>query len=121
MAAIQDFMALVFSSRDYAHKAHLGTESYAEHMALGAFYDDVIEEADALAELWMGRNGEKLEGIPTYDAKTKGKPADVLKQYCSNLESLRAELGKDDSVIQNQVDTLIGVYATAIYKLTFLK
>ena len=49
-ADIQQFIGLLFASRDYAHKAHLNTDSYAQHMALNAFYDEIIPLADDLAE-----------------------------------------------------------------------
>ena len=59
-ADIQQFIGLLFASRDYAHKAHLNTDSFAAHMALGDFYDGIIDLADSLAETWMGRNLTKV-------------------------------------------------------------
>ena len=64
-ADIQQFIGLLFASRDYAHKAHLNTDSFAEHMALNGFYDGIVDLSDGLAEAWMGRNLQKIGEIPT--------------------------------------------------------
>ena len=41
-ADIQQFLGLLFASRDYAHKAHLNSDSFADHMALNDFYDGIM-------------------------------------------------------------------------------
>ena len=64
-ADIQQFLGLLFASRDYAHKAHLNSDSFSQHMALNDFYDGIIELADDLAESWMGRNLQQVGDIPT--------------------------------------------------------
>jgi hypothetical protein len=38
----QEFVGALFSARDYAHSAHLNTDSFAQHMALNAFYDEIF-------------------------------------------------------------------------------
>lgn len=40
---IARLIAILFLSREVAHRAHLNTKSYAQHMALGSFYDDIID------------------------------------------------------------------------------
>ena len=51
------FVALLFLARDMAHRAHLkatGPGSFAAHMALGNFYEEIVERADAFAEAYQG-------------------------------------------------------------------
>ena len=40
---MEQLISLFFLARDIAHKEHLRTDSYARHMALGSFYDDIID------------------------------------------------------------------------------
>ena len=56
-------IALLFLSREYAHRAHLRTTSYAQHVALGEFYPSIVDIADSLTEAYQGRHGI-VEGIP---------------------------------------------------------
>lgn len=42
--------------RDQAHIFHWQTPSNAEHTTLGVFYEEYLEELDALAEIIFGKN-----------------------------------------------------------------
>lgn len=44
---IAQFIAILFLSRDIAHREHLRTKSYAQHGALGDFYDAIIGLTDS--------------------------------------------------------------------------
>ena len=112
----QQFIALLFLSRDMAHKAHLSTDSYAQHMALGGFYDSIIALADSFAEAWMGRNGKRLTDIPMLKNPT-GDIAKVLKVHLEIIEETRDFCG-DDSTLNNIVDEIIALYLSTLYKLT---
>jgi hypothetical protein len=118
-ADIQQFMGLLFASRDYAHKAHLATESYAEHKALNSFYDDIVDLADDLAEAWMGRNEQKVGEIPSINAP-KGEPLMVFKRLLEVVQDSR-DFVADDSVLSNIMDEIEALYSSTIYKLKFLK
>lgn len=118
-ADIQQFMGLLFASRDYAHKAHLATESYAEHKALNSFYDDIVDLADSLAEAWMGRNEKKIGEIPTINVP-KGEPLAVMKRLLEVVQDTRDFVGQD-TVLSNIVDEIEQLYSSTIYKLKFLK
>lgn len=54
MAAL--FVKLLWT-RDQAHIFHWQTKSFAQHEALGEFYEGFIEMADELAETIMGKRG----------------------------------------------------------------
>ena len=118
-ANAQEFIGLMFASRDFAHKAHLKTSSYAEHKALNKFYEDIVDLADNFAEAWMGRNGQKLGDIP--DIKPpKGEPLAVMKRLLEVVEDTRDFVG-DDSTLNNIIDEIVALYLSTIYKLQFLK
>ena len=50
MNEAENLVSLMFLSREQAHRAHLKTKSYAQHVALGDFYDAVIGFADTFAD-----------------------------------------------------------------------
>lgn len=115
-----EFVAVLFLSRDYAHSAHLNTDSFSQHMALGTFYDEIIELADTFAEAWMGRNGKKIGNIPTLQSP-KGEPLAVLKRHLEIVEDTRDFVPESDTALNNIIDEIVGLYLSTIYKLTFLK
>ena len=45
------------NSRTQAHVFHLTTNSYAQHKALGKYYDAISDLLDAYAEAYMGSYG----------------------------------------------------------------
>jgi hypothetical protein len=115
-------IAVLFLSRDVAHREHLRTTSYAQHVALGSFYDELVDLTDGLVEMYQGRNGI-VEGIPLLkDNEVSGEPADMLEQHLKFVETNRyTAVDKTDSAIQNHIDTIVGLYLTTLYKLRNLK
>ena len=118
-ADIQQFIGLLFASRDYAHKAHLNTDSFAEHMALNTFYDEIIDLADSLAESWMGRNEQRVGDIPVINPP-KGEPLAVIKRLLEVVKDTR-DFCADDTMLSNIVDEIEQLFTSTIYKLKFLK
>ena len=114
-------ISILFLSRDLAHREHLKTTSYAQHMALGSFYDEIIDLADSLAEMYQGRHGI-ISDIPLLDDEPKDTPADTLADHLQMVEDMRYEaVDKKDTAIQNQIDTVVGLYLSTLYKLRNLK
>lgn len=116
---IGEFLGVLFHSRDVAHKAHFNTDSYSQHMALGDFYDGIIDLADKFAEVWMGKNLEKIGKIPFI----QGTDTDIVKALKVHLEVVEEsrDFVGDDSCLQNIIDEIVALYRTTLYKLTFLK
>lgn len=117
---IQQFVALLFLSRDFAHKEHLNSKSYAEHVALGAFYDEIVDLADSLVEAWQGRNLDLIGDIPVLQSP-KGETLSVIRRHLEVLEDSRDCIPKEDSALNNIVDEIVALYLSTIYKLKFLK
>lgn len=120
MKDAQEFIALLFFSRDFAHKAHFNTSSYAIHMALGSFYEEIIPLADSFTEAWMGRNQKQIGEIPYFDLKVSDDPLATLKKHLDVIQKNRDFIG-DDTVLGNIIDEIEALYSSTLYKLKFLK
>ncbi len=115
-----DFIGLLFLARDVTHSVHLNTRSYAKHVALNAFYDGVIDLADALAESYQGRHG-LIGPITLQSAKKTGNVVEFLEDSLAEIEKARHEVcDDDDTAIQNQIDEIVSLYLSTLYKLKFL-
>jgi hypothetical protein len=116
---VAEMVAVMFMSRDYAHRAHLKTGSYSQHMALNEFYDmedgdDVIDLADRLAEAAQGTWG-KLD-IPYVEMMGNvDKPADGLKMHLEKIQELGDQCG--DRALGAIYDEIVLLYKQTIYKL----
>ena len=113
-----DLIATLFLSRDVAHRVHLATRSYAKHKALDSFYHDIIEAADTFAEVYQGCYG-LLGTIPIRGSKASANIVAFLENQVNDIKAGRAEIS-DDSEIQNQIDEILAVYHSTIYKLKYL-
>ena len=116
----KEFIGMLFLARHVAHSAHLNTDSYSQHMALGAFYNNIVDLADKFAEAYMGRYEEKIGKIP--DMKVPdGDILKVLKAILEVIEERRDFIDKNDTPLQNIADEIVGEFLSVIYKLKFLK
>lgn len=112
---MEDIIGLLFFARNVTHIEHLRTKSYAQHKALGNFYDEVIELADKLAEAYQGEKGLMGE-IPLY-AKMPNYLIDVfLEKQLMTIDELR-KTASTRSAIQNIIDEVVELYLTTLYKL----
>ena len=59
---IEELISKVFCTRNCAHLAHWKSDSYAEHTALGEFYDSVIDIIDNFVEVYQG-NYTKIKTV----------------------------------------------------------
>jgi hypothetical protein len=71
------FFSKLFESREMAHVYHLSVKgdmgSHAAHLALGAYYEGILEFIDELIETYQGQYElvESFDMINTIDTKTK--------------------------------------------------
>ena len=113
-------IAVMFLSRDVAHREHLKSTSYAQHMALGDFYEDVIEKADALAETYQGM-GTLIDDIPYMDHDGEGNIVAVLKKHLVLIQKFREKCSVKSAALENVFDDVETLYLSTLYKLKFLK
>ena len=115
-----DFIGVLFLGRDVAHSVHLNTRSYAKHVALQGFYEEIVELADKFAETYQGKYG-LIGGISLQPAKTTANIADFLQEQAEEIEANRYKVvDKDCTPLQNIIDEIMGLYYGTIYKLRFL-
>jgi hypothetical protein len=114
-------IALLFFARDVAHREHLKTTSYAQHVALNEFYEAIVGNADSIAEAYQGRNGI-IDDIPMLTMELSGGPAEKLEKILTAFEKIRyTAADKSDSTIQNLIDEAIAQFLSTLYKLKNLK
>ena len=115
-----DLIGHLFLARDVTHSVHLNTRSYAKHKALGGFYESVIGLADDLAEAYQGRHG-LIGPITLHSAKKTNNVIEFLEDSLTEVESLRYKVcDKEDTAIQNIIDSIVDLYLSTLYKLKFL-
>jgi hypothetical protein len=125
---IEQLIATLFLSREFAHRRHLlitGPGSYAAHKALGKFYDNIIDRADAIAEAYQGRYG-LMDEIPYLDGpkgkKTIAAIATWLETEMHKIEDFRYDCcPKSETAIQNLIDEAVATYLSVLYKLRNLE
>lgn len=116
---MEKLISVLFFARDFAHKEHLKTKSYAQHIALNSFYHDVIDLADSLAEAHQGLKG-LLKDIPYSVIEVEGNTeADKIEFILDVVMEARKIVDKDTS-IQNIIDEIEALFLSTIYKLRFL-
>lgn len=116
-----DMISLLLHSRSQVHVLHLQTKSFAEHMALNGYYDEIGELVDGLVESYQGKY-DILSGYKSFDItdyKSTESTIKYLKELYLKVEKLRKCC--DDSYIQNQIDTVCELINSTLYKLRFLK
>lgn len=118
---IEQLISRVFYARNLAHFEHwraTGTGSYAKHQALGGFYDDVIDAIDTLVEAYQGA----FDLIGNIPAPAAGSDVlAVLEGDAKWIEENHEEICQGNRAVANLIDSLTGVYLSAIYKLRNLK
>jgi len=121
-ALIGQFISTLMSARTQAHVFHLQTPSFAAHNALNEFYEKIIGTIDGLVESYQGKYGivqgygnvvlqeyQSCDGIILYFT--------TLVNFLEKSRSMIAQ----DSYIQNQIDELVALIYSLLYKLRFLK
>jgi hypothetical protein len=121
---IGQFIAVLFLARDIAHREHLrvsGRGSYAKHQALGAFYEEVINLADSLAEAYQGRHGI-IKNIAFLDNEFPGEIVTSLKNQLKYLEANRYKaVQREETALNNIIDEIVVLYLSTLYKLENLE
>ena len=117
---ISEFLEAVTS----VHKAHLkitGPGSYAAHTAMGAFYDEVGDLADGIAESYQGLT-ESLLDIPQIQPTVCTSAGDCVNYLNSLYEKVHnAQAACPYSEINNDLDNVKSLINSTKYKLIFLK
>lgn len=112
-------VARLFAARTAAHMAHFKTRSYAAHMALEAFYEAIVEQADRFCEVYQGLFG-LIDAFPETPVPTQD-PLMFLVDLADWLKANRTNVCAGETALENIVDEAIATTAQTLYKLRFLK
>lgn len=118
---MEKLIALLFLSRDQMHKFHLAEVKYGRHEALRTYYEDIVDAADELAEVWQGKY-DKVLVVPKMNSEAKSTPLETLRVHAEWIEKHRyTECNKDDAAIQALVDEVLHLIYSTCYKLKRLE
>lgn len=112
---IPQLVSELLQSAVYIHLIHLRTKSYAQHKALGEYYESIPEHADSIAEQYQGQFG-----IQTYPDPKLAKPTDAASYLTSLVEMVDKAREGAPSHIQNQLDEVKSLIYSTLYKLNNL-
>ena len=115
---IGEFLLKLLHAATNGHILHLQTKSYAEHKALQGYYEKLPDAVDTIIEQWQGAYQMIIEYPSVYEAPK----ADALQEVTYIRDFIvanRAVVG-DYTSIQNEVDALLSIVESTMYKLTFL-
>jgi hypothetical protein len=124
--SVSKFISKLLESREMAQVYHWTVKgdmgSHAAHLALEAYYTEVIEFIDSIVEVYQGQYGliEGYDIIDTTDSKSKDR-IDYFKEAVEFVKSNRSCIKAEDTHIHNIVDELIALQYKTIYKLTYNK
>jgi hypothetical protein len=113
---IEELVAKMFKSRNAAHLSHWKTKSYAEHKALGSYYDDIIDSLDSFVEAYQGTFGI-IGDVP-------GDTDNIIKLIREDLVYIndnREEICRNVPALENIIDELAGIHMKTLYKLENLR
>ena len=116
---VAQFVAVLLHSGTITHMQHLATKSYAQHVALGEFYNAIIELADIYAEAYTGAYQQIPITAYSNDFSVTKDPEAYLQMIKRYVDAHRKDL-PDDSALQNIVDEIVGQIDSTLYKLRFL-
>lgn len=119
---VGQFISTLFASRTQAHIFHLQTPSFAAHMALQGYYDGIIPLVDGFTESYQGKYGiiKGYGNIALQEYQSCEAMIMYFETLCMFIEKSR-EMIAPDSYLQNQIDTIVELIKSTIYKLRFLK
>ena len=117
---VGEFVGTLLHSATIAHFKHLQTQSYAQHKALQNYYEGIVDAADTIAEALQGCESEIITGYPSMFGNTEASPLDYLTSIRDYVIANREAIS-EYSNIQNEIDAVMTLLDSTIYKLTFLK
>lgn len=115
---IEQLVARVFATRNTAHLVHWaakGPGSYAQHVALDAFYSGLIDHIDKFVEMYQGAFG-LMKAVTPVSVPT-AKFTEHIAEEAQWIEDNRERLSQDICALENVLDELVGLYLTTYYKL----
>ena len=113
-----EFILTLLHASTNTHILHWQTKSFANHMALGEFYQELPELIDALVEATQGVTGEIIQFPADYYPPAENGLTELkeLREYFVE----NRDVMPPDSEIQNLLDSIGDQIDSTLYKLRFL-
>ena len=111
------FLKLLHSVTN-THIHHLQADSLSKHLALGEFYDEIGDLTDGLIEAYQGTKG--IVQYPNAYEPPYDSGLTELKILNDFVIANRTVIGTESN-LQNEVDGILTLIQTTIYKLERLK
>lgn len=116
---VSSLVMTLLHSVTVVHIMHLGSRSFSEHMALGAYYTTVDKHVDALVEAYQGMKGELITDYPLPPRLRDGVSVlEYMRHLRKEVSSRRKSFSGPE--LQNILDTITELIDSTIYKLMFL-
>lgn len=116
-------MSYLMACAVQVHIYHLrakGSGAFAAHMALGTLYDELPDLVDSLAESMQGKYGLlNYDYSHSFDSNYMNA-LPFVKKCLAYVETERKSFPQD-SYIQNQIDEIVALFYSTIYKLENLQ
>jgi hypothetical protein len=114
---LTDLVACLLNSATIAHVMHWQTTSYSQHIALGEYYDEIVDLVDAVVEAYQGKTNTILTDFKFMsDPYLDMTPLEYMLYLDAELTAGRALFGAV-SEIQNLVDSIADLIDSTIYKI----
>jgi hypothetical protein len=106
-------------ARDCTHLWHWQTQSYAEHKALGKFYDEWLELADKFVEVYAGRYG-RPDALPLISVDPYNPDATIpyFRYLQEQLKAGDVRNAVDDTDLHNIMDEMLSLVSQTLYLLS---
>jgi hypothetical protein len=116
---MEDLISVLLHSVNQVHIFHLQTKSFAEHNALGGYYDSIGDITDGLAEAYQGKYGilkyKNVSKIEQYESKEQ-----VIEYFSKILKFIEKARPIKDPFIDNIVQEIEKLIYQTLYKLKYL-
>lgn len=120
---VQKLFSKLFESREMAHIYHLQVKDkgLAEHVALGDYYEKVIDLIDKLVEVYSGQYDivKDYDVIDTSCTETKDKIT-YFKEVAEYIMKNKCVISSIDTHIHSIIDEIMCLVEQTLYKLRFL-
>lgn len=120
MENFSKLVSYLMHSRTQAHMFHLQTTSFAEHKALNDYYDEIVDLVDGFVESYQGKYGiiNSYVSFSLMNYTNKQQVIQYFEALCMTVNTLREDI--TDSYLQNQIDEIIALINSTLYKLKCL-
>jgi DNA-binding ferritin-like protein len=122
--SFEKMISELLTSRNQVQIFHwqvIKTGSYAAHKAYEDYYSGIVGIMDDLVESYQGKYGiienYKCDGVSQFESVEK--TITYFQELSNSVEKLRKDV--KDSYLDNQIDNVVQLIQSTLYKLRFLK